>query len=111
MELLREFAHVWLRRTALPLGHANGLVLNRRGIAQLERAHPGFADQLRQAALDAVEGAEPALQRRAVAALAVVGTPADIPALRRAGQRAGAPLAQEARTAVDAIEAAPAPPN
>ena len=111
MDLLREYAHHWLRRTALTLGHPNWLPLSRLLITQIERGRPGFADQLRQAALDALEGDDPGLQHRAVAALAVVGTPADIPSLRRAGRRAGAPLEQYARTAIFEIEQSTASPN
>lgn len=104
MGLLREYARLWCRSTALPLGQPNWLQLNRLRIRQIERRHPGFADELRQAALDALESDEPGLENRALATLAVVGTPADIPSIRRAGRRVGAPLEQYAREAIFEIE-------
>jgi hypothetical protein len=52
--------------------------LNRRRVRDIEQGRPGFAVQLRLVALDTLQSEDAELVHRAIAALAVVGSPADV---------------------------------
>ena len=101
---LREYAHFWLERTAIRLGHPNWLRLAAHWIADVEAGRPGFAARLREVARDVIAGDDVGLVHKGVAALAVVGTAEDLPALARAGEAHGGLVATHARTAAYEIE-------
>ena len=52
---------------------------------EADEARPGFAEQLRAVALEALSGSNTDLARRGLAALSVVGTGADLAAIEAIG--------------------------
>jgi hypothetical protein len=77
MDPLFEYAHHWLRGTAVRLYRPFDLALNRRLVRDVEAGRPGFAVQLRLVALDALRSEDRDLVHKGIAALAVVGSPVD----------------------------------
>jgi hypothetical protein len=104
LDPLREYAHFWLERTAVRLGHPNALHLNRRWIADVEDGRPGFTEHVRQVALEALTSDDASWAQKGVAALAAVGHIDDLNALAACGKRLGGQAATNARTAMFEIE-------
>ena len=100
MDPLYEYAHHWLRGTAVYLQRPFDLELNKRWITDIEGGRPGFARQLRLVALNALEDGDWLLVHKAIAALAAVGEAADVPRL----QAVAALHEKEVRTAIFEIE-------
>jgi hypothetical protein len=70
MEALREYAEIWLRKTALRLGHPNCHALNAHWIAEVDSGRPGFGAQLRLVARDALGSVDSSWVEKGIAALA-----------------------------------------
>jgi hypothetical protein len=92
------FAHHALRTTTPTLR-----ALARKWIEQADEARPGFAEQLRIVALDAISGSDPDLARRGLVALSVVGTEVDLAMIEGIGAGING-LAADARYAAFEIK-------
>jgi hypothetical protein len=92
------------RLTAVRLGHPNALHLNRHWIGNVDEGRPGFAEHVRQVALEALASADASWAQKGIAALAAVGYVDDLDALAACGQRLGGQAATNARTAMFEIE-------
>jgi hypothetical protein len=92
------FAHHALRTTTPTL--RAGV---RKWIAQADEARPGFAEQLRHVALEALAGSDRELVRRGLVALSVVGTEADLATLETFGTGSDG-IAADARYAAFEIQ-------
>ena len=98
-----DSAGAWLRERPVLIGDRKWLRRNRGSIREAESARPGFADKLRQAALELLNYPDSDQVRRSMAVLAVVGVADDVPALRRAAA-AGGVRGEDGRAAIDEIE-------
>jgi hypothetical protein len=101
-----EHARYYWRRHSIPhLDQGRDWIArNRVWIEEQDGLHPGFGDALRAIALDALESDEAFDVRRALSALSVVGTPADVARLREVAEERGGLLARDADAAVSEIE-------
>lgn len=78
---------------------------NYQRVADQEAAHPGFAAELRQFALETLGAAEDELAgRRALSALAVVGSRPDLAAVSAVGEARGGAIRKDAGAAAYEIE-------
>lgn len=77
---------------------------NRAWIAEQVTLHPGFGDALRHIALEALGSEQPLDVRRALSALAVLGTDDDVPRLRAVASERGGIVARDAGAALQEIE-------
>ncbi len=100
MESLREYAHFWLDRTAVRLGHPNWYRLIQHWTSNIESGRPGFAAELRLVARDALGSRDLAWVEKGIAALAVVGQTEDLELLAECGEHHGGSAAINARTAM-----------
>lgn len=97
--------HYWQRRSIPCLDQGRDwLERNRTWIEEEASRHPGFGDALRTIALDALGSDESFDVRRALSALAVLGTPDDVPRLREVANERGGVVARDAGAAVSEIE-------
>ena len=78
------------KRTLYPMERVYWMELNARWISEQEQAHPGFGTALRAVALEALAAGDGPGMRKALSALAVVGTAADLPALDHLAAKSGA---------------------
>ena len=78
MEPLRTYAEHWFQHTAVSIGTKFLFQASRKRIEDIEAARPGFAQHLRAVALGHLSGNDATTVRRALAALAIVGTIDDI---------------------------------
>jgi len=81
MTPLREYAEHWFAHTDLRIERPNSLILSKNWIGQVASARPGFDAELRQIALAALNSLQRVLVHRGLAALAVIGTAEDLPAI------------------------------
>ena len=95
-----EYAYHWLRDTAVRLYRPFDLSFNRRRVEEIEAGRPGFAGQLRLAALNAIQSGDRELVHKGIAALAIVGEHPDCRALEAVPPE----HARTARTAIFEIE-------
>ena len=99
----RDDARRWLDQDAVSLEHRNAIRLNRTMIRALEVQRPGFGDTLCDTALETIGTARDDSVRKAIAALAIVGSAHHVSTLR--GLAAHDPtLSRDVQRAVDAIE-------
>ncbi|MGH7624982.1 MAG: hypothetical protein ACREOJ_06675 [Gemmatimonadaceae bacterium] len=97
---LFEYAHHWLRATAVRLYRPFDILLTRLRVREIDEGRPGFAAQLRLVALQALHDDNPSVVHRGIAALAVVGEVGDVEALKAVPPE----QARAARTAIFEIE-------
>jgi hypothetical protein len=97
--------HYWQRHSIPCLDQGSVWIeRNRSWIEEQASLHPGFGDALRSIALDALESEQPLDVRRALSALAVLGTDDDVPRLREVATERGGIVARDAGAAVEEIE-------
>jgi hypothetical protein len=101
-----EHARLYWQRHSIPCldQGRDWIARNRSWIEEQVRLHPGFGDALRSIALEALESEQSLDVRRAMSALAVLGTSADVPRIRAVADGRGGLLARDAGAAVHEIE-------
>ena len=104
MTVLREYVEHWFRHTAMRVGKPEWLERNAVWVQQAAEGRPGFADELRNIALEALQNSERELVHRALAALAVIGSSEDLGAIGQFTTSHDEWLAAAARTAAFEIE-------
>jgi hypothetical protein len=73
-----DYVRHWFEHHPLGTSIPTALALARKWIEETAQARPGFAEQLRAVALEALSNPDPALAHRGLVALSVVGTGEDL---------------------------------
>jgi hypothetical protein len=93
-----------LHRMPWGLSRPRFMDYQRKHIEEMALARPKFPNYLRQAALSALDADDVEIIRRALAALAFVGTPADLPKVTNLVENTNTDLSKDAGTCVFEIE-------
>jgi hypothetical protein len=80
-----NYVRHWFVHHALQTTTPTLRALARKWIEEADEARPGFTEQLRTVALEALSGSDRDLARRGLIALSVVGTVADLKAIEAMG--------------------------
>jgi hypothetical protein len=104
MSILREYAEHWFAHTSLRINTPFLLKNVHRTVREVADARPGFSSELREIAMAALGSSERELVHRALAALAVVGQPEDLVAIRALTESPDSWIAGAAGTAAFEIE-------
>jgi hypothetical protein len=81
-----DYVRHWFAHHALRTSPPSVRGLARQWIEETAEARPGFAEQLRAVALEALSGSDSTLVRRGLVALSVVGTDDDLAAIEVLGE-------------------------
>lgn len=100
MPIAHDFVDHWFRHHALSRATPTTTRLAQEWLEQASVAYDGFALCLREVALAALADADLGIVRRAIIALATVGTAADLPQLEALAEGAPEGVSAEARATI-----------
>ena len=98
-----DYVRHWFENHALTTATQTLRAASRKWIEEAAEARPGFADELRKVAMEALSDTNRQLASRGLIALSVVGTPSDLPSIEALG-RGSDRVAADARFAAFEIK-------